>query len=236
MRLKQLAVGARLAASLYALTVLAALLSALLLMQYSTGSQSLVDVGAVKQKYTGSLLVSAMWGSMYKHVTEDESIAKVERWIAAGRTQEGYEAEVRAVMEEDCTNCHSRTSTMTDAAPGMPLTSYEDVLALSTRGLPDGKLLGSLHTHLFAIGTVLLALSLLMSCSDLQRVWSVLLIAVGFAGLWLDTGGWVLGRSSESAVWLIIAGGAMTSGALAAMAVVVVLDCWIRIPLFSRHE
>lgn len=228
--------GARLAASLYALTVLAALLAALLLMQQSTGSEGWVDVEAVKQKYSGSLVVSAMWGSMYKYVTEDESIGKVERWITAGRTQEGYEAEVQAVMEEDCTNCHSRTSTMTDAVPGMPLTSYEDVLALSTRGLPDGKLLGSLHTHLFAIGTVMLALSVLLSISDLKRVWIVLLIIVGFTGLWLDTGGWVLGRSSEVAVWLIIAGGAMASGALAAMSLAVVFDCWIRVPLLSRSD
>ena len=128
LRLKHLAAGGRLAVSLFCITVLAALASATFLVVQSTGSSSLVDIDAVKQKYTQSLLVGAMWGSMYDHVTEDESIHIVERWIAAGTPQDLYEAEVKAVMAEDCTNCHSRSSTMTKAMPSIPLTSFEDVV------------------------------------------------------------------------------------------------------------
>lgn len=236
MRLKQLETSGRVAVSLFAITILSALLAALSLMQHSTASKGLVDVQAVKDKYAGVLIISAMRGSMYKHVTEDESIAKVERWIAEDMSEEAYESEVKSVMEEDCVNCHSRTSEMTDAIPGMPLTSYEDVVTYTMRGLPTGKLLKALHTHLFAIGTVLLALSLLLASTDLHGVWKVLLTLTGFVGLWLDTGGWVLGRISESAAWLTIGGGALTSGSIAAMALLVLLDCWIKVPLLSRSE
>lgn len=235
MRLKQLETSGRLAVSLFAITVLGALFAALLLIQHSTASKGLLDVDAVKRKYTGTLLVSSMWGSMYKHVTEDESIAIVERWIDSGMSREGYEAEVKAVMEEDCTNCHSTGSTMTEAVPDMPLTGYDEVMVFTTRGLPEGKLLRSLHTHLFGIGVALLALSLLLAMTDLRPAWKALLTLSGFLGLWVDTGGWALGRLGDGPEWLIVIGGAMTSGSLAAMAVLVLLDCWMRIPLLSRH-
>jgi hypothetical protein len=236
-RLKELAAGGRLAVSLFCLTVLAALLSATLLVVSSTGSASLVDVDAVKRKYTESLLVGAMWGSMYEYVTEDESIHIVERWIAAGTPRDLYDAEVAPVMQEDCTNCHSRSSTMSKAMPSIPLTSFEDVTAVTQRGLPDGKLLRGLHFHLFGIGTALVVLGVLLAVTDLAGFWKVVLPLAGFVGLWLDTGGWVAGRVTDAAAYMIIGGGTLVNLSLAAMSVLVFLDCWIRVPLLSsRHR
>jgi len=57
---------------------------------------------------------------------------------------------------------------------------------------------------------------------------------VGFAGLWVDTAGWIVGRVTEQAAWMIIGGGAMMNGALGAMAVLVLLDCWLLVPLLSE--
>jgi hypothetical protein len=236
LRLKDLAAGGRLAVSLFCITVLAALASATFLVVQSTGSSTLVDIDAVKQKYTQSLLVGAMWGSMYEYVTEDESIHIVEHWIAAGTPQDLYEAEVRAVMAEDCTNCHSRTSTMTRAVPSIPLTSFEDVVAFSPRGLPDGKLLRGLHFHLFGIGTALLAMGVLLAVTDVGAFWKLLIPAAGFIGLWLDTGGWVAGRFTEAAAYMIVAGGTLVNASLAAMALLVLLDCWVRVPLLSGRS
>lgn len=234
-RLKQLATGGRLAVSLFCLTVLAALVASTLLVIDSTGSASLVDVDAVKHKYTESLLLGAMWASMYEHVTEDELIHIVERWIAAGMPEDMYKSEVAPVMAEDCTNCHSRSSTMSKAMPSIPLTSFEDVVAFSPRGLPDGKLLRGLHFHLFGIGTALLALGVLLAVTDLAGFWKALLPLAGFIGLWLDTGGWIAGRVTDAAAYMIIAGGTLVNASLAAMAVLVLLDCWIRVPLLSRR-
>jgi hypothetical protein len=232
MRLKSLDGGARLAVSLFALTLLLALTSAEFLIHHSLGGT--MDVQAVKGKYAGSLLVGAMRGSMYEHVTEDESIAIVERWIAAGASKEGYEDGVEAVMDEDCTNCHSKTSTMTDAVPGMPLTSFEAVVELTAAGLPSGKLLMQLHVHLFALGVVLLLLGLLLGAADIAPGIKVLLPLAGFVGMWMDTAGWVLGAVGEWAAWLIMGGGGLLAAAIVAMSVLVLLDCWIRVPLVGR--
>lgn len=233
MRLKALPVGGRLTVSLFVVTMLGALLSAELLVHHTMGGDLGID--AVKAKYAGSLLVSAMRGSMYEHVTEDESIAIVERWIAAGATKEGYENDgVRDVMEEDCTNCHSKTSTMTDAMTSMPLTSFEEVKELAARGLPSGKLLMQVHVHAYALGVVLLVLGLLLAVADVAPAWKVLLPLAGFTGLWLDTAGWILGAVGEWAAWLIVGGGGLLAGGIAAMSVVVLLDCWVRVPLIGR--
>ena len=232
MRLKALALGGRLAVSMFALTMLCALLSAELLIHNSLGGD--VSVDAVKAKYAGSLLVSAMHGSMYEYVTEDESIAIVERWIAAGATEQGYEEEgVRDVMEEDCTNCHSKTSTMSKAMPGLPLTTYEEVMKYAARGLPSGKLLMQVHVHAFTLGTILLVLSLLLSFAEVGPAWKAVLPAAGFVGLWMDTGGWVLGAFGDWAAWLIMGGGGLLALGIAGMAGIVLLDCWLRVPLIG---
>jgi len=232
MRLKTLHVGGRLAVSLFAITLLGALASAELLMLYSLGGA--VSVDKVKAKYAGSLLVSSMYGSMYEYVTEDESIKIVEDWIAAGTTEQGYEDAVKAVMEEDCTKCHSKSSTMTDAMPGMPLTSFEETKKLTVRGLPSGKLLMQLHVHAFALATVLLVLTLLFSAADIALVWKVLLPVVAYLGLWMDFAGWLLGSVGEWAVWFIMGGGGLLAATIAAMSVVILLDPWMKVPVLGR--
>jgi hypothetical protein len=232
-RLKTLELGGRLAVTLFAVTLLGALLSAELLILYSLGGTMSVD--KVKAKYTGSLLVSAMRGSMYEHVTEDESIAIVERWIAAGATKAGYEDGVSVVMEEDCTDCHSKTSTMTDAMPSLPLTSHAEVAKFAARGLPGGKLLMQLHVHAFALGTILLVLALVFCAADIAPVWKVVLPLAAFVGLWLDTAGWVFGSFGDWAAWFIVGGGGLLAASIAAMSVVVLLDCWIKVPVIGRN-
>jgi len=231
-RLKTLELGGRLAVTLFAVTLLGALASAELLILHSLGGDMSVD--KVKAKYAGSLLVSAMRGSMYEHVTEDESIAIVERWIAGGATEAGYSEGVADVMEEDCTNCHSKDSTMTEAMPGMPLTNFEEVEQLSARGLPGGKLLMQLHVHAFALGTILLVLALVFCAADIAPQWKVVLPVTAFLGLWLDTAGWVFGSFGEWAAWFIVGGGGLLAASIAAMSAVVLLDCWIKVPLIGR--
>lgn len=234
MRLKALDLGGRLAVTLFAATLLGALATAELLIIYSLGGTMSID--QVKAKYTGSLLVSAMRGSMYEHVTEDESIAIVERWIAAGATEAGYADEgVVDVMDEDCTNCHSKGSTMSEAMPSMPLTTFEEVSELAAPGLPAGKLLMQLHVHAFALGTILLVLALVFCAADIAPVWKVLLPVVGFVGLWLDTAGWVFGSFGSWAAWFIVVGGGLLAAAIAAMAAVVLLDCWMKVPVIGRN-
>ncbi|WP_370278430.1 NADPH oxidase family protein [Pontibacterium sp.] len=104
------------------------------------GTQYLLYLNTLSEPFTKVLfaeesdLVRSMRTTMYEFVSEDESIDVVGQWIENGRTQEGYEEQVKPIMEEDCTKCHSRTSTQTYAIQWMPLTKYDDVVSLSDEG------------------------------------------------------------------------------------------------------
>ena len=66
---------------------------------------------------------------MYEYVADDEEIDIVGKWINNGAKNDAFfKEEVLTIMEYDCQNCHSETSTMSEAAPDKPLTSYEEII------------------------------------------------------------------------------------------------------------
>lgn len=234
MRLKSLNATAKLAVALFALTVLLGTAYSLGLMALTTaGSATMPTLDQVRDKYTGSLLVSAMRTSMYDYVTVDESIDEVASWVQGGRDRQVFHDSVMPILQEDCTNCHSRGSTMTDAAPGMPLTSYEDVLPLAEAGLPWARLASQSHTHLFGIGLFVTLLALLMAHTDYRGWLKVILIGGAFLGLWGDVLSWLAGKYTEAAGLGIYLAGALLSASVVAMALLVILDLWLRLPLLG---
>jgi len=105
------------------------------------GSQYLVYFNTLEAPFLDTLLgrepdlVRAMRTTMYEFVTYDESIDLVAGWIEAGAPKEQYAADIKPIMQEDCTKCHSSSSTMTYAIPEMPLTRYDDVVSLTDSGI-----------------------------------------------------------------------------------------------------
>jgi len=181
------------------------------------------------------MLVSSMQGSMYDEVSEDESIIIVKDWVEAGTPKDIYESKIAGIMDEDCTSCHSASSTMTDAMTSMPLTTYDEVLAITTRGQPWSKLAVETHTHLFAIGMMVLILSLLIANTNIQAWIKNGLILAGFAGLWGDTLCWTMAKFVGFVGYLIPFTGGLMVGSICAMAALVFLACWIKVPFISKE-
>jgi hypothetical protein len=125
---------------------------------------------------------------------------------------------------------------MTDAMTSIPLTSYNDVLAVTTRGQSWPKLVVETHTHLFAIGTVILAFGILLSIANIQSWVKNILILSAFAGLWGDAVLWTLAKFVGAAGYLIPLTGALMVTAMSIMAVVVLLDCWVKVPVISKSS
>lgn len=87
-------------------------------------------------------LVKSMKTSMYEYVADDEEIDIVEKWINNGAKNDAFfEEEVLTIMEYDCQNCHSVSSTMSEAAPDIPLTSYEEVIKYTKAAQSDEQCL-----------------------------------------------------------------------------------------------
>ena len=238
MSVKSLNCSARVAISLFCVSVLMGLGYALLAITMSiTGGKTLIPpIDQVQQKYAGIMIVSAMKGSMYDHVSEDESIDVVREWVEAGAPEEVYNEKIAPILEEDCTDCHSTTSTMTDAKQDLPLTSYEEVLKVTERGQPWSKLAVQSHTHMFAIGTLVLAMSLLMAHASVLNGLKTLLIVLASLGLWGDVLSWTLAKYISVVGYLVPFTGAALIGSLGLMAVIVLLDCWIRVPLVGQNR
>jgi hypothetical protein len=75
-----------------------------------------------------SPIIVSMKTTMYEYVTEDEDIDKVARWIKEGSKNNAFfRDEIFPMIKSDCANCHNTSSTMTDAAPEIPLSRYEDI-------------------------------------------------------------------------------------------------------------
>jgi len=80
-------------------------------------------------------LVRSMKTTMYEFVSEDESIDDVINWIALGMPEPMYDDKIHPIMKEDCTKCHSTSSTMTYAIGSLPLSDYDEVTSLSESGV-----------------------------------------------------------------------------------------------------
>ena len=237
MILREDVLSRRLAASGFCLTVLLSLCGALALMVLTTApaGSTFPAMSDIALKYSSPKLTASMRTSMYDYVSDDEDIDRTEAWIAEGRSETTYNEVVKPFLENDCVKCHSTSSTMSDAAPHMPMTNYAEVLVYTERGKSWRHLAATVHTHLFGIGLLLLATSWLFSYAGLRRSVTVGLVGVGFIGLWLDVGGWVAAKFTASAALSIFIGGGMTAGALAAMAGLTLVAIWVRLPLLSEH-
>ncbi len=80
-------------------------------------------------------VVRSMKTTMYEFVSEDESIDDVMQWINNGMPRDDFHDIIQPIMKEDCSKCHSASSTMTYAIPSLPLSYYDDVVSLSGNGI-----------------------------------------------------------------------------------------------------
>ncbi|WP_392339176.1 hypothetical protein [Moritella marina] len=192
------------------------------------------SLSTVQQKYAGIAIVSTMRGSMYDHVSDDDYIEVVKDWVEAGSSQALYESDIAAIMDEDCTDCHSAGSTMTDAMTSMPLTTYDEVKALTKKGIPWSKLAVETHAHLFSIAMMVFILGMLLSITQVFNWIKYVLICAAFLGLWGDVLFWTLAKFVGFVGYLIPVTGGLLISAIAVMAIVVLLDCWSRVPWISK--
>ena len=101
------------------------------------------DIAGYETDYEGdvlvsdSLLVNSMKTTMYEFVTDDEEIDSVSSWVSKGSLNNSeFKEVVVPIMKENCTKCHSVSSTMSDAVPEKPLVKYAEVVMYVKAGLP----------------------------------------------------------------------------------------------------
>lgn len=237
MTLKTLNFSARLAASLFVGSVLIGTISSLimlgLLMSEREEGFVLPTIEGIRIKYAYPVLVSSMKQSMYEYVADDEDIEIVQQWIAEGAGKAFFKEQVQPILKADCVKCHSKSSTMTKAVPGLPMGKYKQVLKFTEGGYTWAKMSRQAHLHLFGIGVFLAILSLLMAFTDYYPWVRNLLIAAASIFLWFDVLGWWLTKYLVEFAYLIYIAGAFMSASILTMSALVLLDIWSHVPLLA---
>jgi len=238
--LKSLNIPAKLSVTFFLGSVFIAVISALILLGLVLSQESsgfvIPSFDGIKLKYGTPEIVSSMKTTMYQHVTEDESIVAVEQWIIEGSKKEDFKEKVLPIMKEDCTNCHSKKSTMSQAMTSMPLGKYKEVLPLTKAGYSWKKMSKQAHIHLFGITVFLIILSLLMAYSSFLPWIKYLFIIVSSLSLWIDIFSWWLTKFFVEFIYVIFLSGGLMSGSIIVMSVLVFLDLWISVPWISKKD
>lgn len=231
MRLNGLSFHSKLGLSGFLMTIMLGLLSAAtligLLYSSSNSGFNIPEIDKVKAKYSESLLVGAMKSSMYQHVTVDEDIGVVEKWVKDGAPDNDYfNDEVMYIIEADCQKCHSRTSTMTGAIPSMPLNNYDDLLTYTEKGYSWVHMAKSAHIHLLSIAVVMVLVTGIFSLSSFPSMPKTVLICTAWSMLWLDISAWWMAKFSSVFAYVIAGSGALEITALVLMCLLSLYDLW----------
>lgn len=116
-----------------------------------------------------SRLVKAMKIGMYEFVTDDEEIDIVGKWVKDGGLKDQiFEDDVLSIMKENCTKCHSKTSTMSKAVPDLPLTTFEEIKRFTITAPTDKQCLECHAEPALKDHTVAITRSLFMDQSAIE--------------------------------------------------------------------
>ena len=239
MQLNNLNTAAKLGLSGFLLTIIIGVLSAatligLLYSSYDAGFR-MAEIDKVKAKYSSALLVGAMRTSMYPYVTVDEDIDTIANWVDDGSPNNAFfSAEVMPIIEADCQNCHSKTSTMTGAIPSLPLSNYADIQPYTAKGYSWTHMAQSAHIHLLGIALIIILVCLPMAMTAYRSGLKTSLISIAWLALWLDIASWWLAKLSDVFAYVIAVSGTFMLGAIVAMCGLCLLDLWAKIPAWLR--
>ena len=235
--LKKLNTSAKLALTFFLMTIIIGTVSALimlgLLLTHQESGFQIPSVESIKIHYHYPELVSAMKTSMNQFVADDEDIKTIEKWIASGASEAEYTKSVAPILAVSCTSCHSPTSTMTGAMPGLPLTNYKEVMTHTKAGYSWVKMSKQAHVHLFGIGTFLAIVSGIFAFTSFRPWIRNTIITAGWVALILDVLCWWLTKYELSFAYVIVAAGAVMSNSAIGMSALSILDLWVRVPLIT---
>ncbi|MGL1930845.1 MAG: hypothetical protein OCC45_03670 [Desulfotalea sp.] len=231
MTIQQLNTQAKIAVTLFLLFIITATISSVVLLGLElTGEKAGLNIPTVSQiqsKYTTPALVSAMRGSMYQYVTEDDDIDLVEQWIKDGakKEDESYET-VTEIIKFDCINCHSKSSTMSKAIPSMPFETYEEIVSHTDAGYSWTKMSKQAHIHIFGIAMFLITLTFLFAYTTYSNSIKNALIIGSFTGAFLDIFSWWFSKYYDGLVYLIYGMGGLMVGSILLMSFMIIINIW----------
>lgn len=237
--LKRINQPGKIALSMFLISIIIGTASAIIMLGLLMSDQdkgfALPTMEKIKVHYAYPLLVAAMKTNMYEYVADDEEIEIVQNWIADGALKdELFKEEVLPIMKDNCTKCHNKTSTMSKAVPGLPLTSYDSITKFVEPGYTWVKMAKQAHLHLFGIGMFLVLIGFMMAHTSYLNWIKNTLIIVSSIALWIDVLGWWLTKFFVNFSYVIFGAGGTMSGAIILMCFMCLADMWVNVPVIGN--
>lgn len=172
---------------------------------------------------TDTRLVTALKGPMAGMLPESERAA-IFKWVDSGAGQEGYESQVKPILEARCIACHDGSN------PHIPLlTSFDEVSKVVAKdtGATIPTLVRVSHIHLFGITFIFFIVSSIFTHAYMRPLWiKCVIIVLPFLTILTDIFSWYLTKWIPGFAWFIIASGALMGISFTVQWVVSMWQMW----------
>lgn len=171
---------------------------------------------------SGTQLEGAIRGPMAGYIAEEER-HHVVAWLKDGAPQQGYQQQIKAIIDKNCITCHN------PAATALPdLTAYQGLqkFAQMDTGMSIMSLLRLSHIHLFGITLFLFVLGYIFIMSDIPAWLKHFLILSPMAAVFVDILSWFLTKWDPVYAYTIVIAGAVLGLSIGAQIIISLYQIW----------
>lgn len=181
--------------------------------------------------YTGSgkdsRLESALRGSMAAMLPREES-GPIAAWVKDGADRDGFEKQVRPILDKRCMTCHDGSNPHL-----VNLSGYDNLKKVTERDTGTGifTLVRVSHIHLFGLTFVFFIVGSIFTHAYVRPVWfKCAVVVLPFAALILDVGSWYFTKLYHPFALVVMAGGGLMGLCFAFMWAVSMYQMWFSRP------
>ena len=172
---------------------------------------------------SGTRLEAAIRGPMAGYLQEEER-HHIVAWLKDGAPQDGYQQEIKSIVDKNCIVCHSK-------AAGMNLsdfTTYEGLheFAQVDTGMSLMSLLKLSHIHLFGISLLLFALGYIFILSEVNVWFKRFLVLSPMVAVFVDILAWFLTKWDSHYAIVVAGAGAVLGFSMAAQIFISLYQIW----------
>lgn len=172
---------------------------------------------------SGTRLEAAIRGPMAGYIQEEER-HHVVAWLKDGAPQDGYQQQIKSIVDKNCIACHSK-------ATGMNLpdfTSYQGLheLAQVDTGMSLMSLLRLSHIHLFGISLLLFALGYIFILSEVNVWFKRFLVLSPMVAVFVDILSWFLTKWDPVYAYTVVIAGAVLGFSMAMQILISLYQIW----------
>jgi len=232
MKLAKLALGYKVAVTLFLVNVLLAFFFAYTHLRYTVqyrDGEAGISFTDLRIFFSGDptncRLETMIAGPMRAKFASPDERETVEQWIADGAPEQSY-PDVEPIFKARCIRCHGPGGEKSEA----PLTSFDEVTSF-TQTADTGieyPHLAQLSLISMAVMTALSALVVwLFYLSRFRGAWKEIVALLTFAAIFCNVLSWWSAKQSAAFIHIIVGSGVLLAALILLMAVLVFLDLWI---------